>query len=62
MTFINEGGTGCINEEAIGAINEEAKGTIAASRNLFSCFFISCFTVSVAPSNNRLDFSIDSII
>ena len=62
MTFINEGGAGCINEEAIGAINEEAKGTIVASRNLFSCFFISCFTFSVAPSNNRLDFSIDSII
>ena len=43
-----------LQEEAIGAINEAA---IIAPRNPLSCFFILCFTVSVALSINRLDFS-----
>ena len=62
IAFINEEATGCINEEAIGPINEATIGTIIAPRNLPSCFFISCFTVSVAPSINRLDFFNDSTI
>ena len=42
-----------INEEATGCINEKAIGAIIAPRNPLSCCFISCFTVSVAPSINR---------
>ena len=56
IALINEKLTGCINEEAIGAIYEAAIGAIIALRNPPSCFFISCFTVSVAPSSNRPDF------
>ena len=62
IAFINEETTGCINEEAIGAINEAAISVIIAPRNPPSCFFISCFTASVAPSSNRSDFSIYSTI
>ena len=60
IAFISEEANGCINEEAIGAINEAAIRTIIASRNPPFCFSISCFTVSVAPSINRPDFSSDS--
>ena len=56
IALINEKLTGRINEEAIGAIYEAAIGAIIALRNPPSCFFISCFTVSVAPSSNRPDF------
>ena len=51
-----------INEEATGAINEAAIGAIKTPRNPLSCFFISCFTVSVPPSINSPYFSGDSII
>ena len=40
-----------INEEAKGCISEEARDAIITSRNLYSCVFISCFTVSVATSS-----------
>ena len=60
IVFINEETIVCINEEAIGAINEAAIGTILAPRNPRSCFLISCFAVSVAPSTNRLDLSSNS--
>ena len=62
IPFISEEGSGCTNEEAIGAINKAAIGDITAPRNLSSHFFISNFTVSVAPSINRCDFSSDSTI
>ena len=38
------------SEEAIGVINEVVIGTNKVAKNLFSCFSISCFTISVAPS------------
>ena len=60
IAFTSEEANGCINQEAIGAINEAAIRTIIASRNPPFCFSISCFTVSVAPSINRPDFSSDS--
>ena len=60
--FINEEAIGCINEEVIGAINEAAIGPIIAGRITPSCFFISCFTVLLAPSINRPDFFNDSTI
>ena len=63
IAFINKEATGCINEEAIGAINEAATGVIIAPGNLPACFFfVSYFTVSVALSINRPDFSSDSTI
>ena len=62
IAFINEEATDCINQEAIGAINEAAIGAIIAPRNPPTCLFISCCTVSVTQSFNRLDFSIDSTI
>ena len=63
IAFINEEATGCINEEAIGTINQAAIGPIVAPRKLLSCFFfISYFTVSIAPSINRPCFSSDSKI
>ena len=62
ITFINEEATGCINEEAIDAINEEAIDAIIVSRNQSSCFFISCFTISVVPSIKIPDFPSDSMI
>ena len=62
IAFINEKVTGCVNEEATGAINEAVIGSIIASRNPPSCFFISFFNVSLAPSINRSDFSSDSMI
>ena len=62
IEFINEEAIGCINEEAIGAINEAAVGAITEGRNPPFCFFISYFTVSLAPSINRPDFSYDSAI
>ena len=40
------------NEEISGCTNEAAKGANKAPRSLPSCFFISCFTVSVTPSIN----------
>ena len=39
-------------EEITGCTNEAAKGANKVSRNPPSCFFISCFTVSVTPSIN----------
>ena len=61
IAFINEEVTGCINEETIDANNEAAIGAIIAPRGE-SYFFISCFTVLIAPSVNRPDFSSDSTI
>ena len=49
IAFINEETTGFINEEIIGAINEAVIGGIKAPRIPPSCFFISCFTVSIPP-------------
>ena len=37
-------------EEITGCTNEAAKGTSKVPRNPPSCFFVSCFTVSVTPS------------
>ena len=54
--------TAFIKEEAIGAINEAAKDVIIAPKDLPSCSFISCFTVSVPPSINKPDFFSDSTI
>ena len=62
IEVISEEAIGCINEEAIGAINEAAIGAIIAGRNPTSYFFISCFTVLLAPSINRPDFSNDSTV
>ena len=45
------------NDEATGAINEEAIGANKGASNPPSCFFISCFTVSVTPSINTSAFS-----
>ena len=39
-------------EEITGCINEADKCANKAPRNLLSCFFVSCFTVSVNPSIN----------
>ena len=43
----------CINEETIGAINEAPIDAIIVPKNPPSYFFVSCFTISVAPSINR---------
>ena len=51
-----------INQVATVAINEAAIGAIIAPRNPPSCIFILCFTVWVAPSVNRPNFSSDSTI
>ena len=58
--FINDEATNCIKKETIGAIIEAVVSAIIALRN--SPFFILCFTVSVAPSTNKPDFSSDSTI
>ena len=69
--FTNDEATGCINEEAIGVINETAICAIIARRNppyyyyyyyYYYHYFILRFTVSVALSINRPDFSCDSTI
>ena len=39
-------------EEITGCTNETAKSANKAPRNLPSCFFVSCFTLSVNPSIN----------
>ena len=44
------------------AINEASTGATIAGRNPPSCFFISCFTFSLAPSINKPQFSSDSTI
>ena len=62
IAFINEEGTVCINVEATGVINEAAIGAIIAPGNPPSCFFISCFTASVAPLINRSESSSDFAI
>ena len=62
IAIINEEATGCINKEAIDGINEAAIGAIIAPRNPPSCFFIPCFTVSVAPLIHTPDFSGESMI
>ena len=51
-----------INKERMGAINESAVRTIIAPKNPPSCFFISCFAVSVGPSVNRSESSSDSTV
>ena len=56
IAFINEENTSCIEETFIDAINEAIIGAIIAPGNPLSCLFISCFTVSVAPSINKPDF------
>ena len=53
IAFIIEEATGCINEEAVGA---------KAQANPPSCIFISCFSVSIAISIIRPDFSSDLTI
>ena len=58
IAFFNEEVTGCTNEEAIAAINEAAIDAIIVPKS-YLLFFISCFTVSVAPSINRPNFSSD---
>ena len=45
-------------EEITGCTNEVAKGANKSPRNPPSCFFISCFTVSVTPSINTPESSI----
>ena len=50
LTYFSEEATGYINKEALDAISEAAIGAIIVPRNPLSCFFISCFTVSLAPS------------
>ena len=49
-------------EEITGCTNEVAKGANKAPRNPPSCFFISCFTVSVTPSINTPESSNDFMI
>ena len=49
-------------EEITDCTNEVAKGAGKALRNLSSCFFISCFTVSVTSSNNTPEFPTDFMI
>ena len=56
IVFINEENTSCIEETFIDAINEAIIGAIITPENPLSCLFISCFTVSVAPSINKPDF------
>ena len=54
IPFTTEEITVCTNEAAIGANK--------APRNPYSCFFISCFTVSVTLSSNTPESSKDFII
>ena len=54
IVFVNEEATDYISEEAVGAI----LGAIITGRNPV-LFFISCFTVSLAPSINTPGFSSD---
>ena len=49
-------------EEITGCSNEAVKYANKAGRNLPSCFFISCFTVSVMPSINTFESSNDFVI
>ena len=49
-------------EEIIGCTNEAATGANKAPRNPSSCFFVSCFTVSVIPSFNTFKFFNDFFI
>ena len=62
IEFTNEEAADCINEEAIGAVNEAPTSAIIAPENPPFCFYISYFTVSVALSINRPDFSSDFTI
>ena len=62
VPFTNEEAASCFNENTIGAINEAAIGAIKTGRAPPSCFFISCSTVSVAPSINRPEYSSDFLI
>ena len=57
ITFIKEEATGCISEEVIDTINEVAIVYTIGGRNLPSCIFILCFTISVAPSIDRQESS-----
>ena len=49
-------------DEITGCTNEAAKSANKAPRNLPSCFFTSCFTVSVTSSINTPESSNDFII
>ena len=49
-------------QEITGCTNEAAKGANKAERNPPSCFFISCFTVSVIPSMNTFESSNEFMI
>ena len=48
--------------EVTGCTNEAAEGAKNAQRNPPSCFFISCFTVSVNPSINTPESSNDLMV
>ena len=50
------------SEEITVCTNEAAKGANKVQRNLPSCFFISCFTVSVIPSIHSFESSNDFMI
>ena len=62
IAFISKETLDCINKDTISAINEAAIGAIIAPTNPPYFFFISSFTVSVAPSINTPDFSNGSTI
>ena len=49
-------------EEITGCSNETANGANKAGRNRSSCFFISCFTVSIISSINTFKSSSDFMI
>ena len=49
-------------EEITGYTNEAANGDNKAPRNPHTCFFISCFTVSVTPSIDTPESSNDFMI
>ena len=60
ITFINKDVNKDINEEPISAIDEAVIGAIIAQD--IHLIFISCFTISVAPSIYRPDLSSDSTV
>ena len=51
-----------LTEKITGCTNEAVKGANKAGRNLPSCLFISCWTVSVIPSINTFEFFDDFMI
>ena len=62
IAVINEESTDLINQKAIGNINGAVIGTLIAPRNRRDRFFISCYTVSVAPLINKPESSSDSTL